>query len=297
MAVVKKLAKEKKKVVVNPKRKTSIGLDLSLPTEKSIPSTNLEDYTNLIYGKKKIGKTTLTSWFENTFHLMFEAGSKALSIYARPVPSWEHFLGYIQLLESGKHEFKNIVIDTGAVAYDRDMEYICKREGINHPSDRNDYGATWSMVRTGFEKAHARIMGLGLGLLIIAHEKVETIESRSGVKYDRIVPALSGQADEYYAGMIDNIFYYHYIGSERFLTIRGDEFVVAGTRCEKNFLTPDGEQIYRIPMDNNSKESYGNLVKAFNNEQTRTYKPSSRKEEKKVAVVKKTKTKTKVKVG
>lgn len=284
MAVVKKLAKKKMAIV---KKKTITTLDLSLPTEKSVPEVDIAVYTNLIFGKKKIGKTTLTSHFPEAFHFMFEPGSKALSIYDRMVPTWEHFLGYIALLEEGNHKFKNAIIDTGAIAYDRCLEFICKKDGINHPSDKKDYGATWKKVSQEFERAHFRIISSGLGLIVIAHEKTEEIETRSGDKFDQIVPALSKQADEYYAGTIDNIFYYHFVGGQRFLTIRGDEFIVAGTRCEKNFLNQDGEQIYKIPMGTSSEEAYNNLVAAFNNKQVKTYKPlTERKEEETKVTVK-----------
>ncbi len=291
MPAVKKIVK--KKVTVSKKKMTVSKLNLSLPTEKSIPSTNLRDYTNLFYGKKKIGKTTLSSHFPGTIHFMFETGSKALAIYARVVPAWDHFLGYITLLEKEQHNFKNAVIDTGAIAYIRCMEYICKREGINHPSDRKDYGATWSMISGEFGKAHTRLAACGLGLLVIAHEKVEEIETRSGETFNQIVPNFSKQADDFYAGGIDNVYYYEYIGNQRFLTIRGDEFVVAGTRCEDNFLTPEGKQIYRIPMGSSSKEAYTNLVQAFNNKQTETYKPETKRKEEQKVVVKKKSTKTK----
>lgn len=296
MPAVKKV--EKKKIVATKKKSAIQSLNLSLPTERSVPSTNLRDYTNLFYGKKKIGKTTLSSHFPDTIHFMFEAGSKALAIYARIVPSWEHFLGYINLIENDfkkeKLRFKNAVIDTGAIAYDRCLEYICKREGINHPSDLKDWGANWKKISQEFERAHTRLSACGLGLLVIAHEKTDEIELRDGKKYNKIIPALSGQAEDYYAGAIDNIFYYEYVGDKRFLTIRGSQFVVAGTRCENNFLTPDGEEIYRIPMGKSSKEAYNNLLDAFNNKQIETYKPETkRKEEKEIVVAKKKNTKIK----
>jgi len=274
---VKKILKTK----IAPKkvRRKGIGLNLSLPTERSKRSENLADYTNMIYGAKKIGKTTLSSHFPQAFHLMFETGSKALEIMERMVPTWEHFLGYITLLEGKNHDFKNGIIDTGAIAYDRALEYVCKRKNIKHPSDLNDYGATWREISQEFERAHTRIVSLGMGLIVIVHEKVAEIETRSGKTFNQIVPALSGQADEYYAGTIDNIFYYEYVEDKRFLTIRGDEYIIAGTRCEKNFLTPDGERIYRIPMGDSSEEAYTNLVSAFNNEQEEIFKPTEPRKE------------------
>jgi len=67
--------------------------------------------------------------------------------------------------------------------------------------------------------------------------------------------------------------YYHIENNQRFLQIREDDFAMAGCRCEENFLTPDGQQIFKIPMGNTPKEAYDNIIKAFNNKQTQTFAP------------------------
>ena len=54
---------------------------LTLPTEKSKPSSRLGDYTWLIYGAKKIGKTSLVAQFPETLILSFEPGTKALEVF------------------------------------------------------------------------------------------------------------------------------------------------------------------------------------------------------------------------
>ncbi len=43
-----------------------------LPTQRSQIAESLEDYSMLIYGQKKIGKTTLLAEFLEAFFLMFE---------------------------------------------------------------------------------------------------------------------------------------------------------------------------------------------------------------------------------
>ena len=71
--------------------------------------------------------------------------------------------------------------------------------------------------------------------------------------------------------IVDVVAYYQYIGNERYLTIRGDEEVTAGTRTKNHFLTPSGEPIFRIPMGKSEEEAFKNLENAFNNKQTETF--------------------------
>lgn len=251
----------------NNSRKNTI----SLPTEKRKPTTKIEDFTWLIYGDKKIGKTSLTSCFPNALIYSFEPGTKALEVFAVDIPNWDIALTYNDTLVNEDHNFQNIVIDTGKIAYDRCMQYTCKSLDIKHPGDLG-FGKGWHALAKNFEKMHLDITGLGLGLVILAHDKTAENELPSGLTQTRIEPDLSGAALSFYQGMVDIIARYHYINGERFLTIRGDEDTVAGCRMSKNFLTPDGEKIFRIPMGTSEEEAYKNLYNAFHNKQTKTYK-------------------------
>lgn len=278
MAVVKKKKLKKVKGTSSrPDSKTSPSIPkVTLPQTTSVPSNRLGDYTWLIYGRKKIGKTSLVSHFPKCLFMMFEPGGKALRILRTPtITRWEEVLAYVTELEKAhaakKLMYRTICMDPGNKAYDLCFDYICVREGIDHPSEKKDYGATWKMIAHEFQVLHSRLAAMGLGFVVVAHSKSLEQETLSGVTYDQIVPRFSGQTEEFYEGVIDNIAYYHYVGARRYLQIRGDEEVVAGTRCEENFLTPSGEQVFRIPMGSSSKEAYDNIKRAFNNKQQKTY--------------------------
>lgn len=260
----------------------SFAAGLELPTEKSVRSTDMGNYTWLIYGDKKIGKTSLVSHFPDCFCLMFEPGGKSLEIYQKPITDWEHFLGYLELLETTEHPFKTVAIDTGSLAHDKCLEYVCKLNGIQHPGGQDDYGASWNKVKQEFKRVHIQLMSLNLGLVVVAHATEKKIEKMRGEKYDVIVPEMSKQAFDYYTGTIDNICYYHYAGEDRVLTIRGDDFITAGTRCEKNFYDPEGNPIKKIDMGKSSAEAYENLQNAFHNKSiNKILKPSITRRKKK----------------
>jgi len=280
-----------KKATVQKNESVITKLQLSLPTEKNVPSVLFDDYSTLLYGVKKIGKSSLVANFPDILQLFFEPGGKSLASFQCPVPIWEHFIGYIDLLEQqardGVCKFRNIAIDTGQLAYDRCLEYVCRVRGVQHPSNVDDYGATWKAVSQEFEKQHTRLFAMNLGVIVVAHSEIREIKSRSGNTFSKIVLLLGKQASQFYAGIFDNIFFYDYDDEKRFLYLRGNDLVDAGTRCQDNFLTLNGERVERIPMGDSADEAYKNLVKAFNNKQANPYKRKEDVEKKKKVIIKK----------
>lgn len=275
MAIVRRNVKPDSKPSAGvPVKKTISGKvksGLTLPTKKSTPARAIEEFTWLIYGEKKIGKTSLCSCFPSSLIFSFEPGTKALEAFTVDIPNWETGLQYVEKLASdSSHSFKNVVVDTGKIAYDRCLQYSCSQADISYPGDL-PYGKGWNILSKNFERFHLDMTGLGIGLVIVAHEKTIETENSVGLKQIKTEPDLSGAALSFYHGMVDIVGRYHFIGEKRFLTIRGNANEVAGCRMSSNFLTPSGERVVRIPMGENEAEAYSNVVKAFNNKQIHTY--------------------------
>lgn len=250
--------------------------DASLPSVRTEPKQSIHDHTWLIYGRKKIGKSSLLAHFPKCLFFPFEPGLRSLSVYKVPkkgdvLKNWKQAERHIRLLEKGDHDFETVCFDPGDKAYKRCLESVCEELGIAHPGKVKDYGASWEMVSTAFQSAHERIAGAGLAFVVLAHEKKKEFENYDGKTYDRIMPKFGGAVEDYYEGTVDIIGYYHYVNRYRALQIRGDQFVTAGCRAEDAFLTPSGERIIKIPMGFSSKEAYENLVKAYNNQQEEVF--------------------------
>lgn len=248
----------------------------TLPSEKTKPKRSIHEHTWLIYGRKKIGKSSLLAHFPKCLFFPFEPGLRSLSIYKVPergdvLEDWDQVLKYIKLLENGKHDFQTVCFDPGDKAYKRSLEYTCDELEIEHPGKVKDYGASWDAVASEFQSVHERIAAAGLAFVVLAHEKTKDFEDYDGKTYERVVPKFGSATEDYYEGTVDIIGYYHYVGRYRALQIRGDQFVAAGCRAEGAFLTPSGEQIVKVPMGFSSKESYDNLTRAYNNEQEETF--------------------------
>lgn len=282
-APVKPVAKSR---AVAPVRSTEQAYadEVGLPTAMSGDTSNVNEDIWLIYGPKRIGKTSLASQFPGSILLAFEPASRSVMAFRRDCPSWDKFLAVVALLKKKNHKFKIAVIDTGLEAYSMCMEYTCKKYGFEHPGGQNDYGASWDKVKKEFRKPFLELQASGLNIIIICHERLKENETRAGQKFDSVIPAIPGQVDEFFRAIVGNLVYYHMRGKERFIQIRGTDYISAGVGGENHFLTPSGEQVYAIPAGRSYREAYENLLYCFDNKQEETFSDETMKyDEEKIA--------------
>jgi hypothetical protein len=245
-----------------------VSVSISLPTERSVPKSDLLQYSYLFFGRKKIGKTTLAAQFPDAFFLMTEPGAENLRVYQRAVADWNTFVSYLDLLDENRKRFKTVVLDIADPLYDFCLRQICKDKNLEHPNEAGDYGQTWKKVNSEFEKQCSRLlpMNSGRGLVLISHEKSKEIDVVGEDKpVERIIPTMERHCMEYFNGKVDMIAYYCFKKSKRKIIIQGDEFLEAGCRCEENFLNVSGEKLISFPAGNSAKESYKIFEDAFNN--------------------------------
>lgn len=244
--------------------------ELTLPTVKSEPKTNFLSYSYLIYGRKKIGKTSLASCFPDCFFLMSEPGAENLRVYQRAMKSWKDFVTYLDLLEANPNRFKTLVVDIGDPLYDWCLQHICEKNGIDHPSDVRDFGATWKEISQEFVRQCNRLlpMNSGRGLVVVSHEKIVEVEIAGSVsKMERIIPTMEKHTLEFFNGKVDVIAYYTYKNKERLIVIDGDEKLEAGCRLKYNFRTPANERVRVIKAGKAEEEAFRNFENAFHNRQ------------------------------
>lgn len=250
------------------KPQKEVAKDVKLPSSLSAPSSDLGDYSIFLYGREKIGKTTLAAQFPDALFLMFEPGGKALSIYQMAMTSWATFTKTLRLLETDTR-FKTVVVDTVDIAFKKCEAAMCRKLGIEHPSDE-DWGKGWTKVRDEFTDRMAALMSLGKGVILISHDAEREMKRRDGTKYHVIGPTLGKQGMGVVIPMIDIWCCYQFDGQHRILTVRGDEHVMAGVRPENVFMH-DGKPMNDISMGGSADAAYKNFVAAFKNK----YVPTS----------------------
>lgn len=249
----------------------------SLSLVKHSPSHNLFDYPQVVYGERKIGKTSLVSMYGSEkkdspiYAFMFEE-NRSYELFMTEVTEWQDFLDVVPEFLSGKHNFKACWLDNVRNAYDMALAHACKKFGFEHPGRQNDHGDSWNKVYLEFCSPVRQLLSSKYAMMVTCHEAEKEIETRSGRKFLKMSPDLTNQASRLITGELYNVFYYHYVGNERFLQIQGDEYITAGHRMEGHFLTIEGETVFKIPMGKSKEEAYENLMRAFNNQQKETFK-------------------------
>ncbi|MDQ0417898.1 hypothetical protein J2Z48_002082 [Croceifilum oryzae] len=232
---------------------------LSLPTEKKEPKTKLEDYSLLLYGNWKIGKSTFCSQMDSPLFLATEPGLEALSRFEVKVPDWSTFLRCCSLLEKGDHHYKTIIIDTVDNLWKSCSEFVKEQQGIQHESDLG-YGKGWQMVKDEFFKAIRKLSLLPYGLVFTSH--VEFIEVKTRVStITKAVPSIPKSGRDMILGMVDLILYAEAV------VANGEEIRVLRTQPSENWEGGDRtEHAFHRKLPAALPLSFREFEKAFYNQ-------------------------------
>ena len=232
-----------------------MAIDL-LQLEPTKISRDLKGKFVCLYGEPGVGKTSLAVSFPKNLLLGFEHGWNAQSnIFAVDIPNWREFKLYIKQLAKPelKERFNTISIDTIGLAWDRCVEFICDKNGVDKIGEI-PYGAGYAEASKEFEDAIVKITQLGYGIVIIAHSDVhmEADPENENTEVKVLGPAIPKRAYNIVNRLVDII---AYIGVDkagsRWLYLRSTPTITAKSRFR---YTPP-----RIPM------SYDELVNAIAN--------------------------------
>lgn len=232
------------------------GIDI-LNIQPSQISRDLRGKYLMVYGRPKIGKTTLLSQLPNSLILAFEPGTNALlNAHIQPILKWVEFKQVLRQLNSdlAKEKYHFIGIDTADVAWQMAEDYICQQHEAASIGDI-PWGAGYALLDKEFASCMREIPMLGYGICFVSHEIEKTFTDDKGEEYVQISPALSKRPYGIINKFVDIIAYIRDIpdpetrGSQRYLFFRGNQNFLAGSRFK--YIEP--------------KVSFGyeNLVKAI----------------------------------
>lgn len=204
-------------------------------------SRDLRGYSVLFYGKPKTGKTTVSSHFPGALLCAFEKGYNALpGVFAQTIESWGDFKKVITQLKNPEiaSKFQTVIVDTGDIAYDYCVKYICARESTAERTYESigdiPYGKGYALVTQEYDEQFRKILQMNYGLIIISHEKDKTFKDEQGNEYTQIVPSLDNRAALVCERTCDIIGYARQIdgedGTNTRLFLRGTPRFVAGSR-------------------------------------------------------------------
>ena len=246
-------------------------------------STELKGKYILIYGRPKIGKTTLASEFPKNLLLAFEPGYNALNNkMVQPITKWAEFLTVINQLgrPEVQEKFSTITIDTADIAWDYCEKYIC----ASNPKDTGEipknlgeipWGKGFDLCKKAYDDAFRKIATLGYGLVFISHEQIKNVKTEKGEEYQKIMPTLPDRPKLIVNRLVDIIAYLRESleDGKRYIYTRGNEKFEAGSRFPllepkiemsyHNLVEKLYEAIEKQASDDNTELSQTNSNAAF----------------------------------
>ena len=250
---------------------------VEIPKEFNEPPTQITDYCLCGFGAKGVGKSSLFAQFPDSLTLMLEpkrrnlrirqvniepAGILELACGGISETPWETLKEYVLAILDDK-SVKTVVVDTVDRAYEACLIHHCFQQGINHPNDANDYGATWHKIKDDFETTMNKLLYADKGLVFISHCHLREIEGRDGM--EQWIPTCSPACWKYLKAVCDFALYYGYSGNDRAITIRGNDLIWSACGTDSNFLTKNGELINQFSVGKSHTTAFTNLKSAFEN--------------------------------
>lgn len=216
--------------------------------------------SQLWYGLEKIGKTTLAAQFPDPLFIMTEPGARFVKVKRLDVANWAGFRKAVrEVVQHQRGRWKTVVVDTVDNLYVHCRLFVCKKLGIEHPSEA-EYGKAWDLLRHEFFTWIHLLSTVPCGLIFISHAKTVEIRRRGGASFSRTTSTM-GRAEDTVKPLVDIYAYYEYNDmGRRVLHVEGDELVSAGHRCVGHF-----QGVRAIPMGRSPQEAYRNLVAAYEN--------------------------------
>lgn len=228
-----------------------------LNIQPTVISRDLKGKYILLYGKPKVGKTTLASHFPKNLLIAFEKGYNAIDgIIAQDVSKWADFKLVLRQLEKpeAQEKFDTITIDTATIAYEKCEQFICAQNGVQSIADI-PWGQGYAKTKQEFENCLRKITMLGYGLVLISH--IETRKEKIDDEHEReiLAPSMPKRCYEVVNQIVDIIGYIATEwddegNSQRWLYTRQTPTIMAGSRFK--YLAPK------------IKLGYDELVEAIN---------------------------------
>jgi hypothetical protein len=163
---------------------------MSIDLSSLKPTKNILPPRVLIYGPEKIGKSSLLAKMPNTIFFDIEKGSGYVETvrYPGPLETYNDFLTGVQSLAESKHNFENLVIDTG----DRLEEMIHAQAGQEHnkkTAGEVDYGKGYGTAENIWRQALSCFDYLrencNMAIFIIGHATIRRYDNPIAGSYDR----------------------------------------------------------------------------------------------------------------
>jgi len=178
---------------------------MALPIKLSEKERDFGKQIILVYGRPKIGKSTLCSKFEKALFLATEPGLSQLEVFKVNVTSWKIFMDTCKEIAQGKHDFKTIIIDTIDNLIPLLQTFVEEQSEVDYIGDI-PHGKGWFLATQELKRVLTKLAMLPYGLVLVSHSKQEEIETKTK-KYNRFTIDLSGKNQNAVLNLMDIILF------------------------------------------------------------------------------------------
>jgi hypothetical protein len=196
----------------------------------------------VIVGPGKIGKTTFAAMAPNAIGILTEDGADNVDASAFPLcKTLDDVYQAITVLLNQEHDYKTVFIDSMDWLEPLLHDYVCAKNGwksIEQPGYGKGYieaASEWRNLLNGLEALRQK---RGMGIILIAHDKIKRIEDPLTEGYDSHVMKLHDRAAALVMEWADVIGYAGY----RVFTTKTD----AGFGNKETKATTTGERILHV---------------------------------------------------
>ena len=200
----------------------------------------------MIYGDRKVGKTTCACSFPKAILLGFEKGWDYLDgVLPVPINSWKEALDVKKQLlkdakvvadgEKSETVYKTVIVDTIDIAYDLCEKFILDKEGVEY-LDETEKMRGYRAVSREYDKFFQEIMKAGYTLVCISHATTKQVKE-NGEKYDKTIPTVPDRGFLVVSRLVDVCAYATFEPNpddpnnpNRVLIMRGSKNLEAGSR-------------------------------------------------------------------
>lgn len=232
----------------------NFSLDDILNIQPSVVSRDLSSYIIYLYGKNKIGKTSVAKDMQALI-LATEDGTRAMAgAYAQTIYSWNDIKAIARMTKDPRfrERYKAVAVDTIDKAYILCEKWVCAQNGVQKINEI-PYGGGWAQIRRELDNVFGGMTLQGMSVLFISHDMEKTFIRPDGTEYTRIIPTMPEKSSRIIEDMADLIVYGYtdWQTNKRIMVLRDDDGVI---NCGSRFPY----MASRIPF------GYDSLVKALN---------------------------------
>lgn len=181
------MPKATRKKVARRRTKSS---GVTLPTTPKVVGQSPRELISMFFGPPGVGKTSFVNALGRVLFISTDRGTRTMSAMAQEVHTWDDITAVVTALEvpGAANEYDYICLDHIDDMCAMADDWTCDKLEITGLAEA-DWGNGWKTYKKEIRALIGRLSALNTGLVMIAHEQIKTIRTRT-IELERTTPAM-----------------------------------------------------------------------------------------------------------